>query len=128
VQHPLAEQIPLPAAIALPLQAFHRRDLAFDLPVTVRQMRHPVRRIAHAVTHAAKVTSAGLALARPSARHGQGGWLFVDESSGESAGQRIGRLKPLVVTSRLEELLVRWRQRLLWRSQEPDELPGRGSR
>jgi hypothetical protein len=30
------------------------------------------------------------------------------------------------VTSRLEKLLVGWRQRILWTSQEPDELPGRG--
>jgi hypothetical protein len=37
VQHPLAEPIQLRAAIARPLQEFQFRDLAFDLPVTVRQ-------------------------------------------------------------------------------------------
>jgi hypothetical protein len=33
VQHPLAEQIQLCAAIALPLQELQFCDLAFDLPV-----------------------------------------------------------------------------------------------
>jgi hypothetical protein len=37
MQHPLIEQIQLGAAIALPLQELQFPDLAFNLPVAVRQ-------------------------------------------------------------------------------------------
>lgn len=38
VEHPLAEPIEFRAAIALALQACQCRDLAFDLPIAVRQL------------------------------------------------------------------------------------------
>ena len=88
VQHPLAEPIQLRAAIARPLQEFQFRDLAFDLPVTVRQDEGTLYggSLTLYVTHWRSLRAlASHSRGRPRAT-GQGRWPFVDESSGESAG------------------------------------------
>jgi hypothetical protein len=115
MQHPLAEEIQLRTSIALPLQEFQFGDLALDLPVTVGQLERCLHRGVFALSTIGAVHELWH-LTREAVREPRvkSCGCPLKNHLANALDHRRGRLKPLVVTSRLEELLVGWRQRLLW--------------
>jgi hypothetical protein len=125
-QHPLAEQSHLSAVIALPLQECQFLYLACDLSVTVRLDESLLDGSSRAQSTIGDVHERWH-LTREAVREPR-----VKRRSrpltlnlAKALGQRGGCLKPLVVTSHLEELLVGWCSCIPWTSQQPDKLPGR---
>jgi hypothetical protein len=97
MQRPLAEEIQLGAAIALPFQQRQFGDLTLDLPVTVGQLEGVLIAACWRSKLLAAFTSSSILLARSSESSVKSSGRPLAHYQARALGQRRGRLMSLIL-------------------------------